>query len=86
MLVSVDAVLFGTVLALLAIGLVMVGSASMDVSSATFGDPLMVVLKQSLFTVMGLVAMGVMMLVPISWTQQMSWAGLFVAFFCCCWS
>lgn len=81
MLVSVDAVLFGTVLALLAIGLVMVGSASMDVSSATFGDPLMVVLKQSLFTVMGLVAMGVMMLVPISWTQQMSWAGLFVAFF-----
>ena len=81
MLVGIDMILFGSVLALLAIGLVMVGSASMDVSSATFGDPLRIVFKQSLFTVMGLVAMGVMMLVPVSWTQQMSWAGLLVAFF-----
>ncbi|WP_238593628.1 putative lipid II flippase FtsW [Endozoicomonas atrinae] len=78
---SVDMVLFGAVLALLAIGLVMVGSASMDVSSATFGDPLRVVFKQLLFMVVGLFAMGVMMLVPVSRIQQMSWVGLLVAFF-----
>ena len=74
-------VLFGAVLALLAIGLVMVGSASMDVSSATFGNPLRVVFKQLLFMVVGLFAMGVMMLVPVSRIQQMSWVGLLVAFF-----
>ncbi len=74
-------VLFGAVLALLAIGLVMVGSASMDVSSATFGDPFRVVFKQFLFMVVGLGAMGVMMLVPVSRIQQLSWVGLLVAFF-----
>ncbi len=81
MLMSVDMILFGAVLALLAIGLVMVGSASMDVSSATFGDPLRVVIKQLLFMVVGLFAMGVMMLVPVSRIQKMSWIGLLVAFF-----
>ncbi|WP_257284122.1 putative lipid II flippase FtsW [Endozoicomonas sp. SESOKO1] len=78
---NVDMVLFAAVLALLAIGLVMVGSASMDVSSATFGDPLRVVFKQLLFMVVGLVAMGIMMLVPVSRIEQMSWVGLLVAFF-----
>ncbi|MBO9494846.1 putative lipid II flippase FtsW [Thalassotalea sp. G20_0] len=78
---NVDMVLLGSVLALLAIGLVMVGSASMDVSSATFGDPLRVVFKQLLFMVAGLFAMGIMMLVPVSRIQQMSWVGLLVAFF-----
>ncbi|MFK0572871.1 putative lipid II flippase FtsW [Endozoicomonas sp.] len=77
----VDMVLLGAVLALLAIGLVMVGSASMDVSSATFGDPLRVVLKQFLFMGAGLFVMGLMMLLPISRIQQMSWVGLLVAFF-----
>ncbi|MGO0308022.1 putative lipid II flippase FtsW [Endozoicomonas acroporae] len=78
---NVDMTLFGAVLALLAIGLVMVGSASMDVSSATFGDPFRVVFKQFLFMVVGLGAMGVMMLVPVSRIQQLSWVGLLVAFF-----
>ncbi|MGI2027448.1 putative lipid II flippase FtsW [Endozoicomonas acroporae] len=78
---NVDMTLFGAVLALLAIGLVMVGSASMDVSSATFGDPFRVVFKQFLFMVVGLGVMGVMMLVPVSRIQQLSWVGLLVAFF-----
>lgn len=78
---NVDMVLFAAVLALLAIGLVMVGSASMDVSSATFGDPLRIVFKQLLFMVVGLFAMGIMMLVPVSRIEQMSWVGLLVAFF-----
>lgn len=78
---NVDMVLFAAVLALLAIGLVMVGSASMDVSSATFGDPLRIVFKQFLFMVVGLFAMGIMMLVPVSRIEQMSWVGLLVAFF-----
>lgn len=78
---NVDMVLFGAVLALLAIGLVMVGSASMDVSSATFGDPFRVVFKQFLFMVVGLSVMGIMMLVPVSRIQQLSWVGLLIAFF-----
>ncbi len=81
MSMRIDMVLLGAVLALLAIGLVMVGSASMDVSSATFGDPLRVVLKQFLFMGVGLFAMGLMMLLPISRMQQMSWVGLLIAFF-----
>ncbi len=81
MSMRIDMVLLGAVLALLAIGLVMVGSASMDVSSATFGDPLRVVLKQFLFMGVGLFAMGLMMLLPISRMQQMSWLGLLLAFF-----
>ncbi len=81
MSMSIDMVLLGAVLALLAIGLVMVGSASMDVSSATYGDPLRVVLKQFLFMGVGLLAMGLMMLLPISRMQQMSWMGLLIAFF-----
>ncbi len=77
---GVDAVLLGAVLALLAIGLVMVGSASMDVSSATFADPLRIVLKQLVFVVIGLVLMGAATLVPVSRIEQFSWVALVVAF------
>ena len=70
----------GAVLALLAIGLVMVGSASMDVSSATFADPLRIVLKQLVFVVIGLVLMGAVTLVPVSRIEQFSWVALVVAF------
>lgn len=55
---GIDTVLLGALLALLTIGLVMVGSASMDVSEDTFGDPLRIVIKQSVFMAAGLLVMG----------------------------
>lgn len=81
MFMGFDTVLLGAVLALMAIGLVMVGSASMDVSSATFGDPLRIVLKQLLFMVAGLLVMGVMVFIPVRRIQRMNWVALLLAFF-----
>ena len=78
--VEIDTVLLGAVLTLLIIGLVMVGSASMDVSSATFADPLRIVLKQLVFVVIGLISMASMMLLPVRRVQQFSWAALVVSF------
>ncbi|MGB1271670.1 MAG: FtsW/RodA/SpoVE family cell cycle protein, partial [Endozoicomonas sp.] len=78
---SFDTLLLGLVLLMLAVGLVMVGSASMDVSNTTFGNPFRIVIKQLVFMLAGLGAMGVMLFIPISRIQQYSWAALFVAFF-----
>ena len=79
-LMSIDMVMVACVLALLSIGVVMVGSASMDVSSASFGDPLWIVFKQLVYLTIGVTIMLVMMLLPISRIQQLSWVGLLIAF------
>ncbi|WP_067514672.1 putative lipid II flippase FtsW [Endozoicomonas ascidiicola] len=79
-LMSIDMILLGSVFALLAIGLVLVGSASMDVSQETFGDPAKIVLKQLVFMVVGLVVMAVMTLMPMNRIRQFSWVGLLIAF------
>ena len=79
--VGIDIVLLSAVLTLLAIGLVMVGSASMDVSGDIFGGPLQVVSRQLLFTVFGLLVMAGVMLLPTDYIRQWSWVGLVVAGF-----
>ena len=76
---GVDVVLLTALLTLLAIGLVMVGSASMDVSGDIFGGPLQIVSRQLLFTLIGLLAMAGAMLFPIEYIRQWSWVGLVVA-------
>ena len=76
---GIDIVLLSAVLSLLAIGLVMVGSASMDVSGDIFGGPLQVVSRQLLFTVIGLLVMAGAMLFPTDYIRQWSWVGLVVA-------
>ncbi len=77
---GIDTVLLGALLALLTIGLVMVGSASMDVSEDTFGDPLRIVIKQSVFMAAGLLVAGGAMLFPIERIQRWSGVGLLVTF------
>ena len=77
---AIDTVLLSAVLTLLAIGLVMVGSASMDISDDTFGDPLRIVLKQFVFLLAGLLVMGGAMLCPMKRIQRLSWIGLLVTF------
>ena len=76
---GIDIILLSAVLTLLAIGLVMVGSASMDVSGDIFGGPLQVVSRQLLFTVIGLLVMAGTMLLPTDYIRQWSWVGLVVA-------
>ena len=76
---GIDITLLSAVLTLLAIGLVMVGSASMDVSGDIFGGPLQVVSRQLLFTVIGLLVMAGAMLFPTDYIRQWSWVGLVVA-------
>ena len=75
-----DTSLFGAVLALLAMGLIMVSSASMDISNSTFGNPFWILIKQVIFIVAGLIAMLVMMIVPVKHLQQFSWHSLMLAF------
>ncbi len=78
---SVDTALLGAILALMGIGLVMVGSASMEVASSSFSNPFQIVLKQMIFMLAGLSGMLVMMVLPIEKIQRFSWAALFLAFF-----
>lgn len=75
-----DMVLVAALLLLIVAGLVMVGSASLDVSSSLYGDPFRIVLKQAVFAVAGLVIMAAMLLVPIGVLERYSWFLLFLAF------
>jgi cell division protein FtsW len=59
--VGVDKWLFGTVLLLVLFGLVMVFSASAVIAKATLGSPYSYVIKQSLWAVLGLVALFTLM-------------------------
>ena len=75
-----DTSLFGAVLALLAVGLIMVSSASMDISNSTFGNPFWILIKQVIFIVVGLITMLAMMVLPVKHLQQFSWHSLMLAF------
>ncbi|MGB0359792.1 MAG: putative lipid II flippase FtsW [Endozoicomonas sp.] len=77
---SIDMILLGAVFTLLSIGLVLVGSASMDISRETFGNPTWIVVKQMMFMVVGLCAMATMTMIPISRIRQYSWVGFLIAF------
>ena len=78
---NLDMPLMSAVLLLLAAGLVLVGSASMDVACAVYGDPFRLVMKQLVFIAVGLVVMGVVMKVPVNIIRQYSWVGLLMGYF-----
>ena len=75
----IDVPLFAAVLGLLAIGLVIVSSASMDVSASTYGNPFWIVAKQVIFILAGLTCMLVMMTIPIENIYRHSVVALFIA-------
>ena len=74
-----DIGLIAPILILIGFGLVMVGSASMDMAQANYGNPFMIVFKQLLFAIVGLVAMAVMTMVPLHWIEKYSWSGYLIA-------
>ena len=60
-----DRVLLGTSMTLLLIGLVMIGSASIDVSEQTFGVPHHFVLRHAVYMVLGFVLAYLVSAVPL---------------------
>ena len=74
-----DMALLGGVLALLAVGLVMVSSASMDMSHSVFDNPFRVLFKQIIFIGTGLGCLLIMLTIPVSRIHQFSWQALLLA-------
>ncbi|MGI9275927.1 MAG: putative lipid II flippase FtsW [Endozoicomonas sp.] len=72
-----DYSLLGAVLALLAIGLVMVSSASMEVSGTIYANPFYILIKQAIFVSAGLACLVLMLMLPISTVEKHSWLALF---------
>lgn len=75
----VDFPLLAALLLLISIGLVMVGSASLDVSESIFSNPFRIFLKQVVFVVMGVGGMLAMLMVPTAVIERYSWVLLFLA-------
>ena len=75
-----DTTLLGAVLALLAAGLVMVGSASMDIAASS-GVAYSFVLKQAAYILIGISAMLAMLMVPIDVFRKYQWVSLGIALF-----
>lgn len=74
-----DRVLLGTTMALLLIGLVMIGSASIDVSEQTFGVPHHFVLRHAIYMVLGFGLAYLVGAVPLRLWQSFSWLLLVLA-------
>ena len=75
----IDLPLLVALLVLLSIGLVMAGSASLDISESLFANPLRIFLKQAAFVIMGVGVLLIMLMVPISIIESYSWLFLFIA-------
>ncbi|MFO7788022.1 MAG: putative lipid II flippase FtsW [Halospina sp.] len=65
---------------LLTLGIVMIGSASMDVAAQNHGNPLHFVLRQSLYVVLGCLAGLVAANIPLVWWLRGAWLWLAGAF------
>ena len=66
----VDPVILFTVLMLLTVGLVMVNSSSAIVALERYKDPYYFVKRQSVWLVLGLVAMGCAAVVNLEWVKR----------------
>ena len=65
---------------ILAIGLVMVASASISLADTTTGDPFYYLTRQLLFAIAGMTAGGLMYYLPLSWWQRSGYLLLVLAF------
>ena len=68
-----DLSLFCSIFGLLVIGLVMVSSASMEVSGNTYSTAFYILIKQIIFVFTGLFVMGGMLMVTVNTVKQYSW-------------
>ena len=65
---------------ILAIGLVMVASASISLADKTTGEPFYYLARQLLFTVVGVTVGGLMYFLPLAWWQRSGYLLLVLAF------
>lgn len=75
----VDRWLMGSALALVFIGVIMIASASIDVSQQRFGVPYHYLVRHLLYLALGVCMVAVMAVVPMRLWQSISWLLLFVA-------
>jgi cell division protein FtsW len=76
----VDPVIAGAALLLLLLGVVMVGSASTEVSSRTYGSPFYLLIKHSVYVVIGIVAGTMALLTPLRIWQKLDIPFLILSF------
>ena len=76
----VDLVVAGMALLLLLTGVIMVGSASTEVSNRIYGDPLYMFIKHSAYVVISLGIAAVALMMPIKSWQQIDWVLLLLSF------
>jgi len=77
---EIDWVLLGLVITVASIGLLMVASSSMSLSESYFQNPWHMVIKQSVFLMIGVVAAGCIAMVPVTVWQQYGWVLLILTF------
>jgi cell division protein FtsW len=75
-----DITVAGITLLLLLMGLVMVGSASMEVSARTYGDPFYLITRHCVYVLISLGVSAVVLMVPIRSWQQFDWLFLLFSF------
>lgn len=76
---ALDPVVVGTVLVLLGIGAIMIGSASVSIANDDFGEPLYYLRQHILALALGTTALLVALRVPIDWWNRLSSLLLFTA-------
>jgi cell division protein FtsW len=76
----VDPIVAGTALILLLIGMIMVGSASTEVSARTYGSPFYLLIKHSAYVLIGLVAGIMATLTPVRIWKKLAIPFLVVSF------
>jgi len=75
-----DVTLAMVTLLLLVLGLIMVASASTEVSARIYGDSSYLLMKHSVFVVISLAAAGFTLLIPIKLWHQFDWVFLLLSF------
>ena len=75
-----DVTIAGIALVLLLTGIVMVGSASMEISARTYGDPLYLFFRHLVFVILSLGIAALVLLIPIRSWQQIDWVLMLLSF------
>ena len=75
-----DLTIASTAALLLLMGLIMVGSSSIEVSARIYGEPLHLFFKHSVYLIISLGLAGLVLLVPIRFWQQIDWVLLLLSF------
>lgn len=76
----IDPVLAGAALFLILLGLVMVASASSEISARTYGTPFYLFLKHGVYVAIGLATATAVLGVPVRVWQQLDWILLLLSF------